>query len=162
EAQLTVPANGPLGRDPHTGAEHSGHAAESCEPDHEVQRRADSRPAEVVLVPVRAGDCVVEDEREPEGEDVQALVPEGPQELVARVADRVVHAATASSSSAVSCRNASSRPAPRTSMSDACGYASRKARSVWSESDDDRTTASPWRSAVVPAGSFSRASIRTA
>src|SRR5262249_1483954 len=147
DPQLPVPADHPLRRDPGTGAHHAVHGAERSETDHEVQRRGDPAAAEVGLVAVRSRNEEVEKQREAEREDEEAAIAQHARELVAGEARGRHHAA------AVSSRNASSSPAPTTSMSRASGNRFNSARRATSESELVSVTASPRRSAAPTPGS---------
>src|SRR6185437_4830971 len=118
EPELAIPADLTLAGDSRPGAEHRRHRPERGEPDHVIEGRGETAAAEVRVVPVRPRDEEVEDQREAQREDEEAPVAERAQELEAGVGDPA-HAA--SSSVAVSWRNASSRPAPLISMSRASG-----------------------------------------
>src|SRR5581483_11999462 len=144
QAQLPVPPQGSLRRDPGAGAKNSVHRPERRKPDHEVERRGDPRVLQVAHVRVRAGDRVEEDEGEREREDDEPAVAQEAQKLVAREQEPGHAAASCRESrSWVSCKNASSSPAPRISMSRASGYAASSARIAASESAQASTMRAP-------------------
>src|SRR5262249_57346610 len=88
---------------------------------------------------------------EPEREQEEAPVPEGAEQFVSRVKGDAHPSAPV-----VSSTKASSRPAPVISISLAAGYLASSPRMAVSESEQLRTTDSPWRSARVTPGSDSR------
>ena len=161
QPQLPVPADRALGRDARAAGEHGDHARRrrAGRPCSTAARTARSgcfaSPPKLWLSLFGAGEQEVHDEREDQREDEGLPVAEQPQQ--SRTGCRSACSCGASSalvsSSPVSCRNASSRPAPVTSMSRASGKAGRNARSAASESEQFRITASPRVSTLVTPGS---------
>ena len=99
-------------------------------------------------------DHEVEEQREAEREEEEAAVAKRAEQLVADVEDVQLRPADRGppSGSAVSARNASSS-AGAGDLDIACRRKrSSSARIVWSESEQLRTTASPWRSAELTPG----------
>src|SRR5260370_1222365 len=147
DPQLTRPPQGALGGDARTGRYDGDTRADARHARHEVEGKADAIEG---MAPLRARDRKEQDERPREREDDEPHVPEVPQHLVAEIG-RASH--RTSMSWAVSARNASSSPAPRTSTSRAAGNRSSRARSAVSASRQVRITPSPRRSALITPGS---------
>src|SRR5260370_31412087 len=143
DPQLTRPPQGALGGDARTGRYDGDQRAEDRHARHEVEGKADAIEG---MAPLRARDRKEQDERPREREDDEPHVPEVPQRLVAEIG-RASH--PTSMSWAVSARNASSSPAPRTSTSRAAGNRSSRPRTAVSASRQVRTTPSPRRSPLI-------------
>ena len=85
EAQLTVPAHGALAGDAGAAREDRRHGAERGEPDHVVERRREAGPSQVGDAAVGDRDEEVEDEREAQRHDEEALAAKRAQQFDAGV-----------------------------------------------------------------------------
>ena len=117
DAQLAGPAHLALLGDACARGDHRGHGSPRGHAGHVIEGKADAVDRGVAVV---AGDASKKDQREDQGEDQEAAVAKRTQHLVANVDE--LHELSSPGSSPVRSKNASSSPAPRTSMSRAWGY----------------------------------------